>query len=65
MGKIDEQGRKQGEFVEGRESEPHTHSDKAKGTDIQAHRVTYKDDKEVASKKLPDEQWGKLHQNKP
>ncbi len=61
MGKLDDKGQKQGVFVEGRESEPHTHKDGTTGTDVQAHKVTYQDDKPVASEKLPDSQWGKIH----
>ena len=61
-GSIDDKGRKQGSFLEGRESPEHTHSSGERGTDITAARVNYIDDKPVDSRPATD--WGKEHRDK-
>jgi hypothetical protein len=59
MGWLNEDGKKEGTWLEGEESPSHPHKDGTFGTDIDAYRNTYKDGERVSHKKAKD--WGKQH----
>ena len=59
MGWFNEEGKKEGTWLEGEESSPHTHKDGSYGTDVEAYRNTYKDGERVSHEKATD--WGKIH----
>jgi len=50
MGFFNSGGNKQGTFIEGRESKPHTHSSGKSGTDTYAAKVSYDNGKAVSEK---------------
>lgn len=55
LGHLNDQGGKEGVWVEGRASSSHTHNDGTRGRDVYAAKVSYQDGKSVGEKNAG---WG-------